>query len=1385
MSKFIYIKSAKHCITCCLFIMAVLLASRISGQQNKLNFKHYSINEGLSQNTVFCLLEDRDGLIWIGTEDGLNMFDGYNFTYYKHEFRNPGSISHNQINALYEDRQGQIWIGTSDGLNILNKKTGKITHLSTKEDSALSINDFITSIYEDSKRNIWITSIEGLKRYNPVTQKFVLYNHGPLRKRADKVLEDTHGIFWVSIDKDLRRFDPKSSKFLPLPAVLENNQELRNSFIRVLKQDNTGKIWIGTEKSGLFVFDEKTNILQHFREEKSDAGSLAANIVREIFFMDADHVWIGTRDGLSVYDRSTNKFTSYRNDRYDPGSLSMNSIREIIKDRAGNVWLGTFSGGVNLLINRHNMFQFMGYETPSQPGLSHNMVSSVIGTESGELWIGTEGGGLNLYDRNTDSFSKYALPRISANLGANTIKCILPEGGNLWLGTVDGLYYFDHAHKSMTQIPIPFYNSKEIVSMVKADGKLWLATHGSGLYARDAKGGITSYRAGPSKNSLPDNELLKIVKDESDNLWIASNKGLCYFSNGKFTPFFHNQSDLSSISNNSISTLFIDSKKRIWIGTKGGGINLYDSATNRFYVIDKTTGLTNDYIQAIKEDNKGHLWVSTNQGLSKIVIKAAPPFTTKSVQISNYFVEDGLQSNQFLPNSSYKSKTWELYFGGINGLTYFNPDSIKSNPYRPPVILTSFLIRNKVMDVFSENSPLKVSINETKEITLTHDQAFITFRFAALNFVNPTKNKYAYKLEGFKPDEDWHYVGGQREANYTNLDAGEYVFMVKAANNDGLWNDTPKTISITILPPWWKTWWAYALYILIIGSLLMLYYRYSLRTAKLKNALDYEHLIRQKDSELHQRKLNFFTNISHEIKTPLTLILAPLEKLLGMNQDNKRVQHQLMLMKKSGDKLMRLINQLLDFRKFDSGNMVLQAAEDNLVKYIKEIVAAFDQYAHNQSIKLQVETDKKSIKAWFDKDKLEKILYNLIFNALKFTSAGGEITIRIKELQVKTPELRTDFIQIEVEDNGVGIAADKIPTLFDPFTSYDQKDSSLQGSGIGLAFTKSLVELHHGEITVESTPGNEEQQPKTRFTFQFPVGPGHLKASEIMKVVRDEENIDAYVVNDPIMERSAGMDVRIGKILSDDEEAPLMLIVEDNKEVMTFLNENFSDQFKIETAVNGKEGIDKAINSLPDIIISDVMMPEVSGTVLCSILKTDNRTSHIPIILLTAKSQIIHELEGLETGADDYITKPFSTRILEAKVWNLLEQRRLLRERYRQEITLQPQNIAITSPDEEFLKKVMDYIELNIMETTLNVEDLAREVFMSRTTLYRKIKALTNKTTVEFIRTVKLKRAAQLLKSNSYTVKEVTYMAGFNDIDYFRKCFKELYNKTPTEYINS
>jgi len=1375
-----------------LFMIGVfLLPMRTLLAQEHINFKHLTIDEGLSQNTVFCTVQDKAGFIWIGTEDGLNKYDGYEFTIYKHENNNPKSLSHSQINTLFEDPKGNLWIGTADGLNLFSREEESFTRINTDVTGSKESNDFITSFLYDSKGNLWFGTYDGLKRYDYTQKKVISYQLSTASgntagsNRIQTIFEDNDGKFWISMGKDLIRFDPVNKKILPLPALLSNNLELKRSNVRAIKKGKNGTYWFGTESSGLFKYDSVKDICIHYEHEPKQPSSLPVSIVRALFFRTDQELWIGTRDGLSVLNVQTEKFTNYDYDPYNPESLSHNSVRHMMQDREGNVWLGTYAGGLNIFSASSANFAHVGEAIGKGKGLTHRFVSAIVKADRGAFWIGTEGGGLNYIDRDRGIYKNFVIKSKQQDI----IKSLAKDNqDNLWIGTYDGLTCFHIKEGTFTDYDISENDeqpeNKQVFALAVQPDGVWLGTDGRGLKFLDHQDKITTYLQDPrNPHSVSGNVITSLLQDEQ-NLWVGTDRGLSYYDSSKkiFTQFSHQAEEPYSISHNAVLSLFYDAKHRLWVGTKGGGLNLYDASSGRFYNVGLAFGIANGVIHAIREDLQGNLWISTNKGLSKLTFHDLQfPLTKEMVTVMNYAVSDGLQSNQFASGAAEIGEHGELLFGGINGITTFFPDKIISNTFKPRVEITDLLIRNNPVTIHTDHTPLQKPIGETEKITLTHDQAFITLKFAALNFINPDKNEYAYRLVGFY-DDDWHYVKNQRMATYTNLDAGRYIFQVKAANNDGLWNEQVKSLRITVLPPWWKTWWANLLYVVVIGALLYFFYYYSLKTAKLKNELAFEHKSHEKDQELAQRKLSFFTNISHEIKTPLTLILAPIEKLLGMNEGNNKIQNQLMLMQRNGERLLRLINQLLDFRKFESGNVTLQAAEGNMVRFIREILMAFESYASHRKIELKLVPDEPRIRVWFDRDKFEKVIYNVLSNALKFTPEGGQIIVRIKRNSVNPGE----SVLIEVEDNGVGIPAHRINKIFEQFNHYNDSGINADGTGIGLAFSKELVALHHGNISVESTVASNQKQGKTCFTIMLPLGNTHLSDGEVIQNYKDSENIEGYRDVGVSEVAKLAMENRKQQVLhTADKEKLILLVVEDNADVLEFIASHFENDFEIHKASNGLKGMELAFNTIPDIIISDVMMPEMNGISLCKELKSDTRTSHIPIILLTARTPLIFKIEGLETGADDYITKPFNLSVLEARIWNLLESRQKLRDRYSKEVTLQPRNIAITSPDEKFIEKVMHFIESNMAEPSLSVEELGKEVGMSRVTLYRKIKALTNQTAIEFIRSVRLNRAAQLLAQHKLNVNEVAYMVGFLDIDYFRRCFKEQFGLTPKEYANA
>jgi ligand-binding sensor domain-containing protein/signal transduction histidine kinase/DNA-binding response OmpR family regulator len=1370
-----------------LFAFFLLLTGMNNGwAQSDMKFKHLTIDEGLSQNTAFCIFQDSLGFIWIGTEDGLNRFDGYEVRVFKNDPADPHSLCNNQVNTIVDDGRGRLLIGTANGLSVFDPETEKFTNAAA-EDRPASGSDYITSVVVASDRSIWVGSYEGLSRFDPQTGRMarVAIQGSPKsvgRNKVQALFAEPSGKIWANIDNSLVCFMPQTGKLVAIPPGLSKEKNLIAGNIRVIRQDRRGNYWFGTERSGLFFYNRTTGICRNFLHHPDNKNSLPVNVVRDIFFNVSDgRIWIGTRKGLSILDTTNNHISNYAYEQENPDGLTHRSVLSLMKDNQGNIWIGTFAGGVNIFSPASMNFRSIKEKLGRRPGLSHRVVSSILTGKKGEIWAGTEGGGLNLIDQKNGSFKYYDLPGSGFDVSENIIKSLSHDRhGGLWVGTLNGLYHFDPASATFEALPITkakgYPGIHQVYSLLVQNDTVWAGTNGGGLLLIKNRKIERVFLSNPSdKRTIVGNNITALTTDGGGRLWIGTERGLSILASGRFRQYTAD-GKAGSISSNNITSIFVDSRQRVWIGTRGGGLNLFNKGKNTFHPFTEKDGLSNNTIRAISEDGNGNLWVSSNKGISRLIIKTQPRLV---VTVSSFTSADGLLSNQFLSGSVARASNGDLFFGSINGISSLNPQRMIADLYAPPVIIKELLIKNKTIVPGASDSILSKAVSVTKDLLLAFDQAYVTFRFTAFNYIHSEKNRYAYRLKGFARD-DWHYVGSQNSATYTNLDAGNYIFEVKAASSEGKWGP-PTYIRLKVLPPWYKSGWAIIAYAILIAGLLYLFHYLSLKTANLKNQLAFEYLSHQKDQELAERQTSFFTNISHEIKTPLTLILAPVEKILMMNAGNNKVQNQLMLMQRSGERLMRLINQLLDFRKFESGSMKLQVAEGNLVCFIKEILSAFQPYAKTRKVSIKLEAQRSDIPVWFDRDKLEKVISNLLSNAVKFSPPGEQILVSVYTVI----EDQKEQVFVDVLDKGKGIAPEHLTDIFTQFKHYNEHGNNQQGTGIGLYFSTVLTELHQGKLTVESRSEEEGVPGFTRFRIALFTGKAHFRDEDIASEYKSSEDITGYPQHDlSIISEKIGK--RKEKVLRDaQQEKMIMLIVEDNIEVANFISDHFYADFAVCSVANGLEGFKKANEALPDIIISDVMMPEMNGVELCSRLKNSERTSHIPVILLTARTGLFFHVEGLETGADDYITKPFNLNQLEARVWNLLEMRQKLRERYSREITLQPKNVAITSPDEKFIERVMHFIELNMDNSALSVEELGREVGMSQPTLYRKIKALTNQNTVEFIRSVRLKRAAQLLREDKFNVSEVAYMTGFTHLDYFRKCFKEQFGTTPSTYIRS
>lgn len=1342
-------------VICCVFPLHIIQA-----QDVPLHFTRLGIAQGLPQSTVHCVLQDSKGFIWIGTDNGLCRYSDDAIKIFRYDNTTNNSISSNFIASLAEDTMGNILVGTDNGLNIYDTRKEKFR----LADAGEPVSD-VTCIYKDTKGNIWVGGSRRFFAYSAATEKLnSIALAGKELATIRAIAEDEEGKLWIGAGARMIRFDAATRKVTALPQALTANPLYGKSPIHAITY-HEGELWIGTQGNGVFLLDMKRQECFNYHAG-TDSNSIANEMVKAIKFIKGKY-WVGTRNGLYIFQHRK-VIAHYTNDKFDPATLSHNSVCALMEDRAGTVWIGTYWGGISQVHPGSRNISFISSLMKDGVGTSNRTVMGIQEDKAHNLWLAT-GAGLNFYNRATNIFRYYHIPGTGENINKGIIKSLLfKDENNLWVGTLEGLYLFNIPSETFTKVTLSTAHPGWVYAVYALEKGMdgWWAGTQNGLFFLDKKGGIRSFLHRDSEpGSLIPGEINCLEEDSKGNLWVGTGEGLCYLPySGRYFQRVNYALAYSFNQINNVHCVQEDSRGIIWVGTHDNGLLYVDKDNNSLCAPAPEYAPVEKIIRGIVEDDKGGLWLSGQNNILRISVLPDKQLRLPGKMLVTQYAGAAWPGiNEYL-NPAFKTAGGEIMFGGINGIIGFRPTGIISNNNSPTVVLTGMLIKNLPVDIGGEQSPLRESITYTNRITLQHNQAYFTLHYAALNYINPGSNKFAYLMEGLHSDNQWHYVGHQTAATFTNLDPGDYTFRVKATNNDGVWSDTDTRLQIRVLPPIWRTWYAYLFYLLIGAALLWWYYDYSSRTILLKHEIAKQQLFREKDRELAQSKLDFFTNISHDIKTPLTLIMAPVEKLLQTTDAGDGVQHQLLLMQQNGERLMRLMDQLLDFRLLEEGAVSLHAELADMVPFCREIVGAFESLAGKRAITLHFKPAADSLLVWFDKDKFEKILFNLLSNALKFTLTGGRVTVSLRMEEGET-------LLLTVEDNGIGIPDTHFDQIFGQFQHYDFNNLQAGGTGIGLALVKGLVNRHHGTITVNSRQASEEEEGYTCFSIRIPAGDAHLKPAE-----RKAAGNNSFLVPTTLPDFS-------GEVLGDEAEKPLLLIIEDNEEVQQYLADVFRERYTLHLAADGASGLELATRYLPDIIISDVMMPGMNGVELCHVLKNDNRTSHIPVILLSARSTVSFIREGYETGADDYITKPFSISLLTSRVKNLLDSRRLLRERYSRNFTLASDNDPITGPDDIFLKDVIAFIEENMAEPSLNVEELAAAVNMSRVTLYRKLKALTNQTIIEFIRIIRLKKAGRLLATQQYNVNEVAYMTGFSDVDYFRKWFKKEFGKTPSEFV--
>jgi signal transduction histidine kinase/ligand-binding sensor domain-containing protein/DNA-binding response OmpR family regulator len=1355
------------------FILTLQLAA-----QQEINFTALTTKNGLSSNTVNSILKDHFGLIWLGTDDGLNRFDGTNVTVYRHNPTNPSSLRSNEILSVHEDKKGNLWVGTSGGsLSLYDRQKDAFINFPSGKGTNTISNSVINSICSDYLGKVWLGHYNGVNILDPETKKVsnISLASGSFNAKPCLFLfEDSRHCMWIGTNQGVFRYDPKTKSIVQFQHSNEDPSSLADNNITTIAEDKRGNIWVGT-LNGLSMLQGNSSRFINYTQNNTAEKTLSNNAINSIDF-DGDNLWIGTGGGLDILDTQTGVIRKFGLDYRNIYSLSSPSIRYVYIDNQGIYWLGTLGGGVNRYDKNLNIFNQIRSNVFDEKGLKAAFVSSFAEDRTGQIFVGTQGGGLALFNPKTKLFQRFDIR--SGRTGAQNYLTVLAlkmnRSNRLMIGTYsEGLFIMDPVSGSYQQL-IKGDNKQDLNSndifCIEEDskGNIWLGTNGRGVDVLNQKNEvITHYTPDPKFSNdikLPLNAYIRDIEEDREGMiWIATYGGgiaRLQPSTGKFT--IYNTSN-SKLPNDKVQCIFEDSRGNIWAGTFGGGIALFEKRTNQFFIISEKEGLPNNTVYQIVEDQKGLIWISTNKAISS--------FDLNTRKINSYNYHNGVQNNNFISGSGIRSSKGEIFFGSFEGFNYFNPAYLKKNNTPPAVMITDLRIANRSITP-SEDGPIKEHIFIAKKISLAYRQSF-ALNFVGVNYTSPGQNQYAYKLEGF--DKDWNYVGNTNTVSYTNLDPGEYVFRVKASNNDGVWNNEGASIKIVVLPPFWRTYYAYILYSLLVTAG-VLYFRY-ISIQKLKRQFALEQIKNQaaqqrKESEriheLDMLKLKFLTNLSHEFRTPISLILGPTETLLSQEK-NKDSSAELHIVKRNAKRLLNLVNQLLDFRKMEEHELKLQPSEGDLVSFIKEVCDSFKDISERKKIDFVFNTKVDQLYTAFDHDKIERILFNVLSNAFKFTLEGGKISLQLEKTE-RNSDPSNVWVAIKITDTGIGIPHDKKEKIFDRFFQNSTSASILnQGTGIGLSITKEFVKMHGGTIEVES-----EIEKGTSFKINLPFTPLTPQNANSEVAIEEETTKEIEL---PVAAETNGFNS------GNTTEMPSILLVEDNEDFRFYLKANLRLHYKVFEAADGKEGWQKTLAHHPLLVVSDINMPNMDGIELTQKLKSDKRTSHIPIILLTALTGEEDQLRGLGTGANDYITKPFNFEILNAKIKNLLLLNSTLKNVYSKQIKVLTPEVKIESDDEKLLTDITLYLEENLTNPDLSVEELSRHVGMSRSSLYNKILEITGQTPVEFIRSYKLDKAAVLLEKSDMNIAQVGYSVGFSTPNYFAKSFKAKFNMLPSEYI--
>jgi signal transduction histidine kinase/ligand-binding sensor domain-containing protein/DNA-binding response OmpR family regulator len=1335
--------------------------------------------EVLSNKFIRCILKDSHGFMWFGTYDGLCRFDGTSVKLYEHDPGDSTSLAHNMVNAIIEDSQHNLWMGTAQGVNLYDREKDRFINVDAIPQNKNHLHHgFITALAQDNTGQIWIGTMGGgINVYNPQDFQFrYLYSNNTKDNYVASDYVTSMLIIgdkvWTGTRDGIKIYDAPTGQ--PESLSIIDKRALEKEVTCIIK-GNGQNLWFGTSQGEVneLVFEKDHYRVKPYAHPTGSYENGRGHIL-SLCKDPLNNLWIAAENyGISYLDVTANKVTQFLPEEGNANSMKSNAVRSIYIDNQAMVWIGTYDKGVCFVNSRSKKFELYQRNYAKENTLAAHDVKAFAEDAEGNIWIATDSWLNKLRIRDRVLMNSVAINDTLRNKSITDM--MFDSHQDLWLGTwKEGVIRVRHKTSEVTHYPVEatgIGNNKILCIYEDKRKNIWAGTSGSGLFYFDPNANkfIQLCEKGKPEYVPATSYVTSILEDSDSTLWVGTLYGLFALKREgdhrfTYTSYYQNTQS-GSLSSGGIQILHEDANRNLWIGTIDKGINLWMKKTKTFKSFQKQHGLSSNTIRGILTDSKGHVWISSNAGISKF-----DPVTHTS---KTYYKADGLNSNNFHANSCFKASSGEFLFGGNNGFNIFYPDSIKDNHTSPIMYLTDLKINNQPVKIGAEGSPLKKQIGLTNSIALSYEQRSFTIDFVAINYGSSSRNQYCYKLEGF--EDAWNCTGPNNRATYTNIDPGRYVFLVKGANSDGVWADTPARLELTVYPPFWKTWWAMLTYVSVLAAIIYFLLKIKTERIKIKNQLALEKMAREKEHELTQSKMQFFTNISHELRTPLSLIMAPLEGLTSAPDVPLKIKEKLSITYRNASRMLRLVNELMDFRKLDEGKIKLTVASVDIVEIISAVAANFVEISNRRNISFSIDSQVHACTGWIDRDKIETILSNLLTNAFKFVNDNGQIKINVRvtnDTPLESNGKRNRFLEFVVSDNGIGISAKELPYIFDKF--YQAKSSSIKktsGTGIGLALVKGLAELHHGTVAAESIPHHE-----TRFTVTVPIDLHAYNKEELCEPIPDTPETELEIVP----ESMHGKDEEYDSTL----EKPQVLLIEDNNELRDYLANELSKHFTVTQAADGQEGLEVAFARTPDLIVSDIVMPRKSGIELCADLKSDIRTSHIPIILLTAKTTVEDQIEGIGTGADVYLPKPFSIRVLKVHIKQLIELRRKLYASFSQDVYMMPAKIAQNEIDQAFLQKAIDYIVQNITNAQLNVEMLADIFNISRSQVYRKIKGLTGNTAVEFIRTVRLKQALKLMETQKYTVAEVAYQTGFASPSYFTRSFKEQYGKAPSEYLH-